>query len=81
LGSYLVILWGVLQEFDVPLTINLLLKVWNFMLYEDRRLLNLSLLFSLIGVIPYSLFYWSSYKASLNRLFKPKIEIVEELSV
>lgn len=78
LGTYLAILWHVWYELAAPLSKDVLLKVLEFMFLEDRRLLTLSLVLSLIGVIPYLWLIWYNQKRGLSHLFQPHMEIVPE---
>ncbi|MCP4539085.1 MAG: hypothetical protein GY832_18270 [Chloroflexi bacterium] len=75
-GTYMTILWHTWREFAMPLSIDVLSKVWQFMLM-DSKMLKISLFISLFGIVPYLWIIRSKHKEHLSFFFDPNIEVLD----
>ena len=76
LGTYLGILGYILKERQAILTLPLLARVSQVMV-DEPELLRETLLFSLLGIVPYVFFSWLNQRNLLKRTFAPQVEVIE----
>lgn len=74
-GSYFGIVGYLIKEGKFDPTINEFIRLAKVML-EKPKLLNETILFSLIGLVPYLFMMWNASRKHLSQFFKPKIEII-----
>ncbi len=76
-GVYLSVVFYILKNYQGQLPLEILQIAWRF-LWEDRRILNLSLIFGMLGILPYLWAVWSAQKQQFSRVFKPEVEILND---
>ncbi|MFZ5856876.1 MAG: hypothetical protein ACOYZ6_08600 [Chloroflexota bacterium] len=74
-GSYLGLVGYLIKEGNFAPTFSEFIRLAKAML-EKPKLLNETILFSLIGLVPYLFITWSANRKHLKQFFKPKIEVI-----
>lgn len=75
LGSYLGIIGILIKDKGEVLSLDLLTWLARRMI-EDPKLINETILFSLIGLVPYLFMTWNATRHGLKQLFKPEAEVI-----
>ena len=76
LGTYLGILGYFIKELDAILSFPLLARVAQGLI-DEPELLRETLLFSLLGIVPYVFFSWLNQRELFKRIFAPEVEVIE----
>ncbi|MBI5295464.1 MAG: hypothetical protein HY869_08305 [Chloroflexi bacterium] len=75
LGSYFGMVGYLIKEKGEVLNLDLLTWLARRMI-EEPKLISETILFSLIGLVPYLYLTWNATRHGLNRIFKPEIEVI-----
>lgn len=75
LGSYLGIIGILIKDKGEVLSLDLLTWLARRMI-EDPKLINETILFSLIGLVPYLFLTWNATRHGLKQIFRPTIEVI-----
>ncbi len=75
-GSYFGLAGYLFKEGKLELTINEFIKLAGYFL-DNPKLLNGTIFFSLIGLVPYLFLGWSANRRYLKQFFKPEIEVIK----
>ncbi len=75
LGSYLGIVGILIKDKGEVLSLDLLTWLARRMI-EDPKLINETILFSLIGLVPYLFMTWNATRHGLKKIFKPEVEVI-----
>jgi hypothetical protein len=75
LGSYLGLLGYLVKEKGEVLNLDLLTWLARRMI-EEPKLINETILFSLIGLVPYLFLTWNATRRGLKQIFKPDVEVI-----
>jgi hypothetical protein len=75
-GSYFGLAGYLFKEGKFELTLNEFIKLARYFM-DNPKLLNETISFSLIGLVPYLLLAWTANRRYLKRFFKPEIEVIK----
>lgn len=75
-GTYIGVVGYLLKEGQIELTLSELFELAKF-LFEEPELLNQTIMFSLIGLVPYFFITWNENRKNLKSFFKPDVELVK----
>ncbi len=75
IGVYLGVTGYLIKEHKITINFEDLIGVAKWLL-QDREIINESIFFSLLGIVPYLFMAWNTNKQGLKSVFKPEIEIV-----
>ena len=75
LGSYLGIVGILIKDKGEVLSLDLLIWLARRMI-EEPKLINETILFSLIGLVPYLYITWDATRRGLKHFFKPTVEVI-----
>lgn len=79
LGVYLTAIWEVLSDPSINLSllpISQFIAEMQHFVAINGRLLSLTLVYCLFGVLPYAFFTWWEQKRALTHAFQPRVEVV-----
>ena len=79
-GTYIGIAGYLFKEGEFELTLNEFIQLARFLL-EEPELINQTILFALIGLVPYLFIAWSGNRKNLNLFFKPDVELVKNFEL
>ena len=80
LGSYIGLLGYLVKEKGEVLNLDLLTWLARRMI-EEPKLINETILFSLIGLVPYLFLTWNATRRGLKQIFKPDAEVISSFKL
>lgn len=75
IGVYLGVAGYLLKEHRIGLNIEDLINVAKRLL-QDGEIINESIFFSLLGIVPYLFMAWNTHRKGLESVFRPEVEII-----
>ncbi|MBK9924986.1 MAG: hypothetical protein IPP66_06795 [Anaerolineales bacterium] len=79
-GTYLGIAGYLLRDGTLEPTINELIKLAQILI-EEPEMINETIVFALVGLIPYLFITWNTNRKNLNLYFKPNVELIENFKL
>jgi hypothetical protein len=80
-GSFFGLAGYLFKEGKFEPTINEFIKLARYYFMAQPKLLNETILYSLIGLVPYLFFGWNAQRKYLKQAFKPKIEVIKNFEL
>jgi hypothetical protein len=75
IGAYLGVAGYLIKEHRITINLEDLINVAQGLL-QDREIINESIFFSLLGIVPYLFMTWNAHRKGLESAFRPEVEII-----
>jgi hypothetical protein len=79
-GTYIGIAGYLFKKGELELTLNGFIELAKFLL-EEPELINQTIVFALVGLVPYLFITWSGNRKIMNLVFKPDVELVKSFEL